>query len=122
MPGYKKRGNKKKKNVEKADEQGADVPVVNADHPLRNPEGPNQSPQGGRVKKGGSFMCNQMTCYRYRTSGRMMLTPDSAGTPSSSYTILFFVLSPRVHTVFWIAASNVGIRCAADFVAEAPVF
>lgn len=39
------------------------------------------------VKKGGSFMCNPATCYRFRSSARMMFTADSA-------------------------ASNVGFRCA----------
>ncbi|EDQ87521.1 uncharacterized protein MONBRDRAFT_33343 [Monosiga brevicollis MX1] len=52
-----------------------------------DPRGP---PAGDKkVKKGGSFMCNIFTCYRYRNSARMPLTPDSS-------------------------AANVGFRCAAD--------
>lgn len=42
------------------------------------------------VKKGGSFLCNPSTCYRFRSSARMMFTADSA-------------------------ASNVGFRCAYDW-------
>eukprot|EP00035_Acanthoeca_spectabilis_P025382 m.458202 g.458202 ORF g.458202 m.458202 type:complete len:425 (+) comp21443_c0_seq1:19-1293(+) len=52
-----------------------------------DPKGP---PNGtNKVKKGGSFMCHQFTCYRYRIAARMFITPDSS-------------------------ASNVGFRCAAD--------
>lgn len=51
-----------------------------------DPKGP---PEGtNKVKKGGSFMCHQFTCYRYRISARMFITPDSS-------------------------ASNVGFRCVA---------
>lgn len=54
---------------------------------LKDPKGP---PTGmNKVKKGGSFMCHQFTCYRYRIAARMFITPDSS-------------------------ASNVGFRCAAD--------
>jgi sulfatase modifying factor 1 len=42
-----------------------------------------------KVKKGGSFMCHEFTCYRYRIAARMFITPDSS-------------------------ASNVGFRCAAN--------
>eukprot|EP00050_Salpingoeca_kvevrii_P007653 m.297581 g.297581 ORF g.297581 m.297581 type:complete len:434 (+) comp13648_c0_seq1:106-1407(+) len=51
-----------------------------------NPRGPASGE--GKVKKGGSFMCHQFTCFRYRISARMFLTPDSS-------------------------AQNVGFRCAA---------
>ena len=52
-----------------------------------DPQGP---PAGdNKVKKGGSFMCHQFTCYRYRMAARMPLTPDSS-------------------------AANVGFRCAAS--------
>ena len=58
---------------------------------MKNPKGPTQEEAaefgGAKVKKGGSFLCNLHTCFRFRTSARMMLTPDSA-------------------------ASNVGFRCA----------
>lgn len=56
-----------------------------------DPKGP---PTGtNKVKKGGSFMCHQFTCYRYRVAARMFITPDSS-------------------------ASNVGFRCAADLPVE----
>ena len=50
-----------------------------------NPRGP---PSGkDKVKKGGSYMCHEDYCYRYRCSARSMNTPDSS-------------------------ASNLGFRCA----------
>eukprot|EP00055_Hartaetosiga_balthica_P003427 m.7729 g.7729 ORF g.7729 m.7729 type:complete len:414 (+) comp2900_c0_seq1:34-1275(+) len=52
-----------------------------------NPQGPKKGTD--KVKKGGSFMCHQFTCYRYRIAARMPLTPDSS-------------------------AANVGFRCAAN--------
>eukprot|EP00043_Microstomoeca_roanoka_P007480 m.71924 g.71924 ORF g.71924 m.71924 type:complete len:437 (-) comp13840_c0_seq3:56-1366(-) len=52
-----------------------------------DPQGP--ATGEGKVKKGGSFMCHQFTCYRYRIAARMQITPDSS-------------------------AANVGFRCAAD--------
>lgn len=42
-----------------------------------------------RVKKGGSFLCHQSYCYRYRCAARAQNTADSS-------------------------ASNLGFRCAAD--------
>ncbi|XP_049622258.1 formylglycine-generating enzyme [Suncus etruscus] len=54
----------------------------------RNPKGP---PSGkDRVKKGGSYMCHKSYCYRYRCAARSQNTPDSS-------------------------ASNLGFRCAADY-------
>eukprot|EP00049_Salpingoeca_infusionum_P009276 m.153431 g.153431 ORF g.153431 m.153431 type:complete len:414 (+) comp14290_c0_seq2:88-1329(+) len=53
----------------------------------KNPTGPASG--DNKVKKGGSFMCHQFTCYRYRVAARMPLTPDSS-------------------------AQNVGFRCAAS--------
>jgi len=53
-----------------------------------NPKSVNPSSTNNKVKKGGSFMCHQFTCYRYRIAARMFITPDSS-------------------------ASNVGFRCAA---------
>lgn len=43
---------------------------------LQDPTGP---PDGDlKVLKGGSFLCHESYCLRYRTSARMALTPDSA--------------------------------------------
>ncbi|KAH9402869.1 Formylglycine-proteinrating enzyme, partial [Tyrophagus putrescentiae] len=41
--------------------------------PLRNPTGPASGTD--RVKKGGSFMCHQSYCYRYRCAARSSNTP-----------------------------------------------
>eukprot|EP01147_Barroeca_monosierra_P007593 gene7593-9863_t len=60
---------------------------VHSSHPSVNPNGPSQGES--KVKKGGSFMCHQFTCYRYRIAARMHLSPDSS-------------------------AANVGFRCAAS--------
>ena len=50
-----------------------------------DPQGP---PSGtDKVKKGGSYMCQEHTCYRYRCAARSSNTPDSS-------------------------ASNLGFRCA----------
>ncbi len=44
--------------------------------PPVNPAGP---PDGDlKVLKGGSFLCHESYCLRYRTAARMALTPDSA--------------------------------------------
>ncbi|MDE2745542.1 MAG: formylglycine-generating enzyme family protein [Chloroflexota bacterium] len=44
--------------------------------PPTDPTGP---PDGDlKVLKGGSFMCHESYCLRYRTAARMALTPDSA--------------------------------------------
>lgn len=52
-----------------------------------NPKGPETGTD--KVKKGGSFMCHQSYCYRYRCAARSQNTPDTS-------------------------AYNVGIRCASD--------
>ena len=52
-----------------------------------------RSGTGQRVKKGGSFLCHQSFCYRYRVAARSENTADS-----SSY--------------------NVGVRCARDLTSE----
>ncbi|WP_045863569.1 formylglycine-generating enzyme family protein [Streptomyces sp. WMMB 714] len=45
------------------------------DGPRTDPEGP---PEGGtRVLRGGSHLCHESYCVRYRTSARMANTPDS---------------------------------------------
>lgn len=64
--------------------------VVSAE-PQVDPQGPIRG--DNKVKKGGSYMCHQFTCYRYRVAARMPLTPDSS-------------------------AGNVGFRCAASVEAE----
>ncbi|XP_023244271.1 sulfatase-modifying factor 1-like [Centruroides sculpturatus] len=53
----------------------------------KNPSGPTQGKD--KVKKGGSYMCHEKFCYRYRCAARSQNTPDSS-------------------------ASNLGFRCAAD--------
>jgi sulfatase modifying factor 1 len=60
----------------------------------KTPEEAVVNPMGGRqgtdkVKKGGSFMCTEGYCFRYRCAARSQNTPDSS-------------------------ASNLGFRCAAD--------
>lgn len=60
---------------------------VHGGAPQVDPQGPASG--DNKVKKGGSFMCHQFTCYRYRAAARMPLTPDSS-------------------------AANVGFRCAAS--------
>ncbi|CAN7937620.1 unnamed protein product [Ixodes hexagonus] len=50
-----------------------------------NPKGPDTGVD--KVKKGGSFMCHQSYCYRYRCAARSQNTPDTS-------------------------AYNIGIRCA----------
>ena len=58
-----------------------------------NPTGPQAGTD--KVKKGGSFMCHESYCYRYRCDARSQNTPDSS-------------------------AHNLGFRCAADFVTPSP--
>ena len=63
------------------------------DHHVRHPE-LNKDPKGPasgerRLQKGGSYLCHDSYCNRYRISARIGNTPDSSG-------------------------SNVGFRCAAD--------
>ena len=54
---------------------------------VRDPSGPSRGTQ--RVQRGGSYLCHDSYCNRYRVSARIGNTPDSSG-------------------------SNVGFRCAAD--------
>lgn len=54
---------------------------------VENPTGPASGKD--KVKKGGSYMCHESYCYRYRCAARSQNTPDSS-------------------------ASNLGFRCAAD--------
>ena len=56
--------------------------------PERTPEDPAGPPAGERrVQRGGSYLCHQSYCNRYRVAARMSQTPDST-------------------------AGNVGFRCA----------
>jgi sulfatase modifying factor 1 len=64
---------------------------VHSPEPAVDPQGP--AAGDNKVKKGGSYMCNVFTCYRYRVSARMPLTPESS-------------------------AGNVGFRCAASVVPQ----
>ncbi|KAI5749593.1 hypothetical protein M8J76_008612 [Diaphorina citri] len=55
--------------------------------PSYNPKGPTTGTD--KVKKGGSYLCNEQYCYRHRCAARSQNTPDSS-------------------------AGNLGFRCAAD--------
>ncbi|WP_244317247.1 formylglycine-generating enzyme family protein [Micromonospora terminaliae] len=65
-----------------------DTYPLRAGTPVVDPLGPqNPDAAGRRVMRGGSFLCHDSYCYRYRVAARSGNTPDSA-------------------------ASNVGFRCA----------
>ena len=49
---------------------------VSKDSPAINPKGPKKGKD--KVKKGGSFLCHDSYCFRYRTAARYGSTPDSA--------------------------------------------
>ncbi len=57
--------------------------------PRRDPAGPADSPTGTRVMRGGSFLCHDSYCNRYRVAARSSNTPDAA-------------------------SANLGFRCAND--------
>lgn len=61
------------------------------DTPVHDPRGPRHdpSPSARRVMRGGSFLCHDSYCYRYRVAARSGNTADSA-------------------------AANIGFRCAND--------
>ncbi|MFJ8883682.1 formylglycine-generating enzyme family protein [Streptomyces sp. NPDC102402] len=61
------------------------------DAPVHDPRGPRHdpSPSARRVMRGGSFLCHDSYCYRYRVAARSGNTADSA-------------------------AANIGFRCAND--------
>ncbi|MFK0195508.1 formylglycine-generating enzyme family protein [Kitasatospora sp. NPDC090308] len=61
--------------------------------PVHDPRGPLSGPAGARVMRGGSYLCHDSYCYRYRVAARSGNTPESA-------------------------AANIGFRCAND--ADAP--
>lgn len=44
--------------------------------PSRNPTGPTEGP--GRVMRGGSFLCHESYCHRYRVGARSSSGPDSS--------------------------------------------
>lgn len=60
--------------------------VQHSDAPSTDPVGPETGKD--KVKKGGSYMCHQSYCYRYRCAARSQNTPDTS-------------------------AGNVGFRCVA---------
>lgn len=66
---------------------GASVVEESADAVIVDPTGPTHG--DGRTMKGGSYLCHESYCRRYRPAARMSSTPDSS-------------------------AGNVGFRCAAD--------
>ena len=51
--------------------------------PTFHPRGPRDNPHGPpagnqRVMRGGSYLCHQSYCYRYRVAARSANTPDSS--------------------------------------------
>jgi formylglycine-generating enzyme required for sulfatase activity len=58
-----------------------------ATSPLANPTGPADGQ--ARVMRGGSYLCHDSYCHRYRVAARSSNTPDSSG-------------------------ANLGFRCAND--------
>jgi formylglycine-generating enzyme required for sulfatase activity len=68
----------------------ADTYQRRAGSPVTDPLGPDEPDAAGRrVMRGGSYLCHDSYCYRYRVAARSGNTPDSA-------------------------ASNIGFRCAND--------
>ena len=73
-----------------ADWFGADTYERRASTEVIDPRGPDEpDPSFRRVMRGGSYLCHDSYCYRYRVAARSGNTPDSA-------------------------ASNIGFRCAND--------
>jgi sulfatase modifying factor 1 len=68
-------------------------PGVTLVDPLIEIQGRLDDPTLERVKRGGSYMCHESYCYRYRTASRSHNTADSS-------------------------AQNLGIRCAGDVIDE----
>jgi sulfatase modifying factor 1 len=69
--------------------------VEESDHAvIVDPMGPSHG--DGRTLKGGSYLCHESYCRRYRPAARMSSTPDSS-------------------------AGNIGFRCAADLVVDGGV-
>ena len=62
-----------------------------AESPTTDPPGPDDGTH--RVMRGGSYLCHDSYCNRYRVAARSGNTPESA-------------------------AANIGIRCAADAPAD----
>lgn len=69
----------------------ADRAAAAAGSAVPNPRGPgmDRAPGQRRVMRGGSFLCHDSYCYRYRCAARSANTPDSS-------------------------SSNIGFRCAND--------
>lgn len=61
--------------------------VIHTTERQQNPMGPSSGTE--KVKKGGSYMCHESYCYRYRCAARSQNTPDSS-------------------------TSNLGFRCASN--------
>lgn len=51
--------------------------LAESEETRRNPKGPVKT-SGNRVLKGGSFMCHDSYCYRYRNSARTFNSPDTS--------------------------------------------
>lgn len=51
--------------------------IPNTDETRKNPLGP-QTDAGNRVLKGGSFMCHDSYCFRYRNSARTFNSPNTS--------------------------------------------
>ncbi|XP_046614646.1 formylglycine-generating enzyme isoform X1 [Neodiprion virginianus] len=47
-----------------------------SDKPAKNPVGPSSGTD--KVKKGGSYLCHESYCYRYRCAARSQNTPDTS--------------------------------------------
>jgi formylglycine-generating enzyme required for sulfatase activity len=77
-----------------ADWFGTDWHTMESPLPLEDPLGP---PEGtGRVMKGGSYLCHDSYCNRYRVAARTSNTPDAS-------------------------SGHLGFRCAADHSPDKPV-
>ncbi|MGP9839055.1 formylglycine-generating enzyme family protein [Arthrobacter sp. 179] len=61
--------------------------------PRQDPAGPPAGP--GRVMRGGSFLCHDSYCNRYRVSARSANTPDSASSNLGFRTVADFSAPPR---------------------------
>ena len=51
--------------------------IPNTEETRKNPAGPHKD-AGNRVLKGGSFMCHDSYCYRYRNSARTFNSPNTS--------------------------------------------
>ncbi len=72
-----------------ADAWSSDWHAVERPETRLDPKGPPESENGARVIRGGSYLCHESYCSRYRLSARTLNTPDSS-------------------------TAHMGFRCAAD--------